>query len=77
MRLHVKVTPNSRTEEVKQNGDTLLVKVKEPPREGKANAAMVKAVAKHFGVSSDSVRIVSGHTGRNKIIEIPKLDRSN
>jgi uncharacterized protein (TIGR00251 family) len=77
MRLQAKVMPNSRTEEVRQKGDTLLVRVKEPPREGKANAAVVKAVAKHFGVSPRSVRILSGHASRNKIIEIPKLDRSN
>lgn len=77
MNIQVKVAPNSKTQEVRQAGHTLLVKVKEPPREGVANAAVIRAVAKHFGVSSRSVRIVSGHASRNKIIEIPNLGRSS
>jgi len=70
MKIQVKVTPNSKTEVVKQEGDIFLVRVKEPPKEGRANAAVVKAVAKHFGVPASSVRIVSGHTSRNKVVEV-------
>jgi len=51
----------------------LLVKVKEPPKEGKANRAVIKALAKHFKVPQDSVRISSGLRGRNKIVEIVGL----
>ena len=70
MKIQIKVTPNSKKEEVRQEGEILLVKVKEPPKEGKANIAVIKAVAKHFGVSSGAVRIVSGHTSRNKVLEV-------
>ena len=72
MKIQVKVTPNSKTEEVKQEGDILLVRVKEPPKEGRANAAVVKAVAKHFGVPASSVKIVSGYTSRQKVLEIDR-----
>ena len=72
MKIQVKATPNSKTEEVKQEGDILLVRVKEPPKEGRANAAVLKAVAKHFGVPASSVRVVRGHTSRNKIVEVDK-----
>ena len=70
MKIQVKVTPNSREEEVRQEGNLLLVKVKEPPREGKANRAVVKLIAKYFSASPASVRIVSGHTSRNKLLEV-------
>lgn len=74
MNIQVKVTPNSRNAEVIQKGALLLVKVKELPKEGKANAAVIKAVAKYYGVPPGCVRIVSGHTSRNKIIEIARAD---
>ena len=70
IQVSVKVTPSSKREEVKEGGERLLVKVKEPPREGRANEAVIKLVAEHFGVSSKSVRIVSGHRSRNKTLVI-------
>lgn len=62
--------PNSVREEVVKQGDEYIVRVKVPPQEGKANEAVVKLIATHMKVSKSSVRIVSGLTGRNKIIEI-------
>lgn len=73
MKISVKVVPNSKTEEVVQEGDLFLVKVKEPAKEGKANKAVVKVLAKHFRVPQDSVRISSGLRGKNKIVEIVGL----
>jgi uncharacterized protein (TIGR00251 family) len=70
MKVHVKVTPNSRTEQIKQEGDHFVVRVKDPPREGKANQAVVGLLADHFGVPKGRVRILSGFTTRNKAIEI-------
>jgi len=68
--LKVKVKPNSKVEEVSQEGDNFVVKVKEPPKEGKANQAVIKLLAGHFGVSQSQVRILSGFKSRNKVIEI-------
>lgn len=70
MKILVKVMPNSRVEAVSLDGDRYLVKVKEPPREGKANRAVIKLLAKHFNVPQSFVRVVSGSGGRNKVIEI-------
>ena len=50
MIIQVKVKPNSRTEEVSQESDSFTVKVKEPPREGKANQAVIRLLAQHLGV---------------------------
>ncbi len=70
MKIKVKVTPNCRAEEIIQEGDSLIIRVKEPPREGKANQALIKLVAAHFGVNQRQVRILSGFKSRNKVVEI-------
>ncbi len=72
MKIQVKVKPNSRTEEVSQEGDSFIVKVKEPPKEGKANQAVIKLLAEHFGISQSQVRILSGFRSKNKVIEVAK-----
>jgi len=70
MKIQVKVTPNSREEGVMQEGDLILVRVKEPPKEGRANRAAIKLIANYFGTSPTNVRIISGHTSRNKLVEL-------
>jgi uncharacterized protein (TIGR00251 family) len=70
MKIQVKVKPNSRTEEVNQERAGFVVRVKEPPREGKANLAVIKLLAEHFGVPKSQVRILSGFGSRNKIVEV-------
>jgi uncharacterized protein (TIGR00251 family) len=70
MKIQVKVTPNSKTEELSQEGNSFIVKIKEPPREGKANQAVIKLLARHFGVPQSQVRILTGFRNRNKVVEI-------
>lgn len=72
MRYSVTIKPNSRKGplvEVCEDG-SLLVYVREQAVEGKANDALVKLLAKHFGVSKTSVVIAKGHASRYKIVEI-------
>ena len=70
MKIQVKVKPSSKTEELSQEGDSFIIKVKEPPKEGKANQAVIKLLAEHFGVPQSQVRILSGFRNRNKLIEV-------
>ena len=72
VKIQVKVKPNSRTEELSREGDSFIVKVKEPPRAGKANQAVIKLLAQHFGVPQSHVRILSGHRNRSKVVEVAK-----
>jgi uncharacterized protein YggU (UPF0235/DUF167 family) len=46
------------------------VAVTASPHEGEANEAVVAALAGHFGVGRGRVRIVRGHRGRLKVLEI-------
>jgi uncharacterized protein (TIGR00251 family) len=70
VKIRVKVIPNSKVEGVFREGDGFLVRVKEPAKEGKANRAVIKLLAEHFGVSQRQVVISSGFGSRNKVIEI-------
>jgi len=72
LKIQVKVKPNSKVEEVSQEGDSFIVKVKEPPKEGRANRAVIKLPAEHFGVSQSQVKILSGFKSKNKVVEIGK-----
>ena len=72
MKIQVKVKPNSKTEELGREGDSFILKVKEPAREGKANQAVIKLLAEHFSVPKSQVRILSGFKSRNKVIEVAK-----
>jgi uncharacterized protein (TIGR00251 family) len=51
-------------------GDRLRVSVTAPPVDGKANAAVVEAVAAAFGVRRADVTIVRGETGRRKTVRV-------
>ena len=70
MKVRIRVMPNSRTDEVIKEGDWFLVKVKEPPKEGKANRAVIKLLARYFNAPQDAVSVSSGFKSRNKVIEV-------
>ena len=70
MRLKVRVSPHAPKDEVIIQGDEYVVRVRAVPQDNKANEAVINLLAKHFKVAKTSVRIVSGFTGRHKIIEI-------
>ncbi len=44
--------------------------IKSKPVKGEANKEIIKKLAKHFGISTALVHIKSGHTSKQKIIEI-------
>jgi uncharacterized protein (TIGR00251 family) len=71
MRINVKAKPSAREEKVEKIDDqNFVVSVKEPPEKGKANEAIRNALAIYFKTGSSCVKIVSGYSSRNKIIEI-------
>ena len=50
--------------------DKISIGVKSKPVKGEANKEIIKKLSKHFGVSSVSIVIKSGHKSREKIVEI-------
>ena len=72
MKINVRVTANSKTEQVTKDGDLFLVHVKEPAKEGRANRAVENLLADYFGVSKSRVNIVGGFSSRNKVVDIER-----
>lgn len=71
MTIQVIAHPNAK--KTKVEGDllgTLHVYVTEPPIDGRANAAIINALAKHFAVNRSNVILTSGEKSKNKIFEI-------
>jgi uncharacterized protein len=67
-----KVTVFLHAEYIEVKGDKIEIGVMSRPQRGKANSEVIKKIAKHFGVSSSNVRLVSGEKSRNKIIEVTR-----
>jgi len=71
IRLNIKVKPYSKTQKVvrNENGE-IVVHVKAPPTEGKANRAVIEVLSEYLNVPKSSIKIISGYKSRNKVIEI-------
>jgi uncharacterized protein (TIGR00251 family) len=52
------------------------IRLNAPPAEGRANEALLKFLAKVLGVSRTKVVLVSGEKGRNKIVRITGITRT-
>jgi len=74
MRVTVRVVPRAKKDEVIVAADgALRVRVTAAPVDGRANAAVCRLLAKHFGVRRSAVSIVSGESGRTKIVEVRQI----
>lgn len=70
MLIQVRLQPKSSQNRMEQDGETYKAWVSAPPIDGAANEALIKLVAKHFGVAPSKVEIVRGHTSRDKVLEV-------
>lgn len=69
--LRVKVKPNARQQQIQTTEDgSLVVHLKSPPIDGKANAELVKLLAEKFNVPKSSIQIKSGLSAKLKLVEI-------
>lgn len=67
----IRVIPRSKRAAVGgERAGRLLVRVTAPPLDGRANAAVVAALARTLGVPKRSVSIVSGSGARDKTVRI-------
>jgi uncharacterized protein len=51
--------------------EELEIRVAAAPTDGEANTAVIKLLAKEFGLPKGSIEIVSGETSRHKRISLP------
>ncbi|MFH1161990.1 MAG: DUF167 domain-containing protein [Candidatus Jorgensenbacteria bacterium] len=71
MKIFVKAKPRAKGERVEKIDEThFSVSVKGPPEKGKANEAIVKALAEYFKIPASRVVLLSGFSSKNKILEV-------
>ena len=71
MRYTVTVKPKKSISSVEvADQNHLIVSVKEPPVDGRANSGVIITLARHFNISPNRINIVSGFNSRVKIVEI-------
>ena len=69
--LSLRVQPKaSRDEWVGPHGDACKVRITAPPVDGKANAHLLKFVAKAFGLAKSQVALESGAHSRSKCLRL-------
>jgi uncharacterized protein (TIGR00251 family) len=73
-RLRLRVSPGAgRAEIVGRHGDGWKVRVTAAPERGRANDAVLRLLADALSVPRETLAIVSGHSGRDKIVELSGL----
>ena len=70
-RLSLRVQPRaSRDEMVGVAGGAIRVRLTAPPVDGAANDALLRFLAARLGIPRSGLTLVSGQTGRNKVVEV-------
>lgn len=75
MKINVAVKPNSKKGPKVEAVDVrrpaeVVVYVREVAADGAANEALIKILAKHYGVPKSRVKIIRGQTARRKLVEV-------
>jgi uncharacterized protein len=74
VRLRLRVLPRaSKSELAGIRGDALCIRLTAPPVEGAANQALLRFLAERLGVRPAAVRIITGLTNRQKLVEVEGL----
>ena len=74
-RITLQVVPRaSKTEVVGADGDDALrLRLAAPPVDGKANKELLRFLAETLGVPARALELVSGQTGRRKVVRVAGL----
>ncbi len=71
MLLRITVKPNAKADEVLlQTDGGILVKIKAPPVDGKANKYLEEFIAKWLGIAKSRVSVAKGTTNTHKTLAI-------
>jgi uncharacterized protein len=73
-RVRLRVSPGAaRAGVVGRHGEGWKIRVAAAPEGGRANEAVIRLLADTLSVPRDAVTLVSGHAGRDKIVELAGL----
>ena len=76
LRVRVRLQPAGRADKVlglaldADGAVVLKATVTKPPEGGKANAALIKLLAKEWKVAKSTIEVIQGQTNRNKVLHL-------
>lgn len=72
MKLTVRLTPNAKDNQIAGwEGETLLVRIHAPPREGAANTELIRFLAERLRLPKTSITLDRGSRSRLKTVDLP------
>jgi uncharacterized protein (TIGR00251 family) len=74
--LRLRVSPGAQTKSIDRHGDGWKVRVAAVPERGRANEAVIEFLAQRLELPQDHVELVSGHSSRDKIVELTGIERA-
>jgi uncharacterized protein (TIGR00251 family) len=76
VRLRLRIQPRASTDEVVGlAGDAIRLRLSAPPVDGAANDALTRFLALRLQVPRAAVELVSGRTGRTKLVSVAGITR--
>lgn len=77
VKISIYVQPGAKKSEfVGVHGQSIKIRIKAPPADGKANETLIEFLADFFKISLQKINIVQGQQSRYKVIEIYDIDIS-
>jgi uncharacterized protein (TIGR00251 family) len=75
--IRIHVIPNAKIDKaVGQHGDAIKIKLRAPPVEGKANAALRRFLAEKLSIPQRAIVLDRGERSRDKLIRIDGLSEA-
>jgi uncharacterized protein (TIGR00251 family) len=75
--LRIRLQPRATREAISgERGAAIVVRVTEPPVDGRANEALVRLIAKRARVAKSRVTIVRGARSRDKLVRVDGVDEA-
>lgn len=65
---HIKISPNSKKNEIVREEEYTKIKITAQPIDGKANKALVEFLSKNFKIPKTSIKILKGETSKEKTV---------
>lgn len=66
--VNIKISPNSKKNEIINEGDFTKIKITAQPIDGKANKALIEFLSRNFKIPKTSIKILKGETSKEKTI---------
>ena len=65
---NIKISPNSKRNEIIKTDAEVKIKITAQPIDGKANKALIEYLSKEFKIPKTSIQILKGETSKEKTI---------